>query len=53
VLIHVTGRGKTSGVAMERLSANLLTLRSGKVTRLAVYWDAENALADLGLTPEP
>jgi ketosteroid isomerase-like protein len=52
VLIHVTGRGKTSGLAMERLSANLLTLRSGKVTRLAVYWDAENALAELGLAPE-
>lgn len=51
VLIRISGRGKTSGVEMGNLAANLFTLRSGKVTRLVIYWDPENALADLGLAP--
>ncbi len=49
VLVRFSGRGKTSGLEMGQKAANLFTLRSGKVTRLVVYWDRKHALADLGL----
>jgi ketosteroid isomerase-like protein len=52
VLIRVSGRGSTSGLEMGGMAANVFTLRSGKVTRLAIYWDSKNALADLGLAAE-
>jgi ketosteroid isomerase-like protein len=52
VLMHFTGRGKTSGldvgeIAMKGL--NLFHVRGGIVTRLVLYWDRERALADAGL----
>jgi ketosteroid isomerase-like protein len=53
VLIHLSGRGKSSGLEIEQVranGANLFHIRGGKVTRLAIYWDRENALADLGLS---
>jgi ribonuclease PH len=52
VLIDLSGRGKASGVEVDRMrakGANLFHIRGGKVTRLAVYWDRERALADVGL----
>ena len=52
VLTHNTGRGKTSGLELERVGtrgANVFHIYSGKVTRLVVYFDRERALADLGL----
>jgi ketosteroid isomerase-like protein len=56
VLVHGSGRGKTSGVDIGHLQrrhgANLFHIRDGKVTRLVIYFDRERALADLGLTPE-
>lgn len=51
----MSGRGNTSGVELARMrdkGANLFHLRCGRVTRLALYWDRELALADLGLTPD-
>ena len=54
VLIHGTGRGKASGLDAAQIrseGANLFHISSGRVTRLVVYFNRENALADLGLTP--
>jgi ketosteroid isomerase-like protein len=48
-LVRLSGQGKTSGLEMGQKAANLFTLRSGKVTRLVVYWDRDRALTDLGL----
>jgi ketosteroid isomerase-like protein len=56
VLAHWSGRGKTSGLELGEMrtkSASLFHVQSGKVTRLVLYVEAERALADLGLTPEP
>ncbi len=52
VLILGAGRGKTSGLAAEKMRArgvNLFHIRDGKVVRLAVYFDRDRALAELGL----
>jgi len=49
VLLHTTARGKTSGVEIEQMRANLFHIRGGKVTRLLHYWDRDRALAELGL----
>jgi ketosteroid isomerase-like protein len=55
VLIHLSGRGKASGLELGQVQPNaagIFHLRDGKVTKLALYWDRERALADLGLAPE-
>jgi ketosteroid isomerase-like protein len=55
VLIRIGGRGKASGLEVDQMSAkgaNLFHIRDGKVTRLALYWDRERALADVGLPSE-
>jgi ketosteroid isomerase-like protein len=52
VLVHRSGRGKTSGVELGRMQgqgANLFHIRGGKVTRLVLYFDSENALEAVGL----
>jgi ketosteroid isomerase-like protein len=52
VLVHFRGRGKASGLEVADIQmkgANLLHVRGGKVTRLVLYWDRENAFADPGL----
>jgi ketosteroid isomerase-like protein len=52
VLVHVTGRGKASGLEIGQVQAkgaNLFHVCGGKVTRLVLYMDRERALADLGL----
>jgi ketosteroid isomerase-like protein len=52
VLVRNSGRGRTSGMELESRSvANLFHLRGGKVTRIIVYLDRGQALADLGLDP--
>jgi ketosteroid isomerase-like protein len=52
VLLHASGRGKTSGLELGRMRTRggtcLFHLRSGRVTRLVVYYD----FSDLGLAPE-
>jgi ketosteroid isomerase-like protein len=49
VLTRQSGRGKTSGLEVEQTTAGLFHISNGKVTRLAIYWDRDRALADLGL----
>ncbi len=57
VLMLHCGRGKTSGLEVgqmgtKRAGANLFHLRDGRVTKLILYWDRDNAFADLGLASE-
>jgi ketosteroid isomerase-like protein len=55
VLVHFSAVGKTSGLEVARMrtkGANLFEIRGGKVTRMALYFDRERALADLGLAQE-
>jgi ketosteroid isomerase-like protein len=52
VLVRISGRGKTSGLDIGKTrsrGAAAFHLRGGLVVRLILYWDAERALADLGL----
>jgi len=50
VLVHNSGRGRSSGVEMEHHSvANLFEIEDGRVTRLVLYWNRGRALADVGL----
>jgi ketosteroid isomerase-like protein len=55
VLLHATGRGKTSGLDLRQMrthGATLFQLHAGTVTRLVIYPYRERALADLGLPPD-
>jgi ketosteroid isomerase-like protein len=55
VLVHYSGRGKTSGLDVTQMrteAAGVFHVRDGKVTRLVFYFDRERALADVGLAPE-
>jgi ketosteroid isomerase-like protein len=49
VVCRMRGRGKGSGVEVDQRRASLFHIRDGKVIRLALYWERERALADLGL----
>jgi ketosteroid isomerase-like protein len=49
VLTYATARGKTSGLELRQMRANLFHVRGGKIARLVAYWDRERAFADLGL----
>jgi ketosteroid isomerase-like protein len=49
VMSRMRGRGAGSGVEVDQRRASVFHVRDGKVTRLALYWDRERALADLRL----
>jgi SnoaL-like domain len=52
VLVRMSGRGKTSGLELGELgeqAANLFYVRDGKVVRLIVYSNREQAAVELGL----
>ena len=53
VLVHLSARGKTSGLEVGQMrtqGADVFHVREGKVIRVVVYWDRDRAFADLGLT---
>jgi ketosteroid isomerase-like protein len=55
VLLHIIGRGKSSGVQLGQVrtkAANLFHVRGGKVTRLVIWADQERGLAELGLSEQ-
>ena len=55
VLLHIIGRGKSSGVQLGQVrtkAANLFHIRGGKVTRLVIWADQERGLAELGLSEQ-
>jgi ketosteroid isomerase-like protein len=55
VRVHNRGRGKVSGLELGQMhegGANLFHIRDGKVTKLVLYSDHKQALADLGLAPD-
>jgi hypothetical protein len=52
LLVHHTGRGKTSGLELSQMQSEgavLFHISGGKVNRLTLYWNRNRALADLGL----
>jgi hypothetical protein len=52
VLIHRSGRGRTSGLELAHMrseGALLFHIHDGNVKRIVVYWDRERAFTDLGL----
>jgi ketosteroid isomerase-like protein len=54
VVVHAHGRGKASGVELDKNTrgeggANLFHIREGRVVRLDAYFNREHAFADLGL----
>ena len=55
VLVHKSGRGKQSGLEigeMHAKAASVFHVRGDKVTKLVLYYERENALADLDLASE-
>jgi hypothetical protein len=52
VLLQFSGRGRASGLEIGSMSirnASVYDIEGGLVRRLALYWDRDRALADLGL----
>ena len=55
VLTYHSGRGKTSGLALDQVGAKgavLFHIHGGKVTRLVSWFDREHAFADLGFSSD-
>jgi uncharacterized protein len=52
VFLRTRGRGRASGIEIERCIAQLFTVRDGRVASVVGYDDRDRALADAGLNPE-
>jgi ketosteroid isomerase-like protein len=54
VFLRNEGRGRSSGIDIQEISvksANVFELRSGKVTKLVLYWERQRALDAVGFSP--
>ena len=49
VLTRLSGRGRTSGVQIGDLVAEVFEIHDRTVTKIVVYWARDHAFADLGL----
>ena len=52
VFLQNRGRGRESGIEIDGISvraANVFTIRDGRVKKLVLYWDRDQAIQDLGL----
>ena len=49
VLNHVHAWGKESGAEVSADTATVWTVRDGKVVRLVLYWNSDNALDSVGV----
>jgi len=55
VFLRNEGRGKGSGIELRGISAksaNVFTIRDGRVIGLTLYWDRDRALSDLDLASQ-
>jgi ketosteroid isomerase-like protein len=52
VFLRTKGRGRASGIEMERCIAQLFTVRDGVVASVVGYDDRDRALVDAGLDPD-
>ena len=52
VLARWSGHGKKSGVPVSQECAEVFEIHDGKVNKLTVYSDRDEALSNLGLTPD-
>ena len=50
VFSHQTGRGRASGTPLDLRTADIWTLRDGKVVRWESYWDRAQALEAAGVS---
>jgi ketosteroid isomerase-like protein len=49
MLVHLTGRGRGSGVPLDFQEANVFTIRGGRIVTVKEYFDREQALEAVGL----
>jgi uncharacterized protein len=50
VWVHVTGTGHASGIPLDMEQAQVMTVRTGRITRTDEYFDRSEALAAAGLS---
>ena len=50
VWVRVTGTGRTSGISLDMRQAQVMTLRSGRITHTHEYFDRQEALEAVGLS---
>lgn len=54
-MIRLSGLGKTSGLELGHVqprAAGVFEIKNGRVIKLALYWDRQQAFADLGLASD-
>jgi uncharacterized protein len=49
MLVHLTGRGRGSGVPLDFREANIFTIRGGRIVNVKEYFDRGQALEAAGL----